>query len=305
MSRLTDVADVSPDALQLYLAEVGNHALLSFDEEQSLTRAVRAGQKAQATLETGTYPAQDKPALLQTVRAGKLARDQMVRHNLRLVVSIAVRHQHRGVPLDDIISEGNLGLMRAVDLFDPERGFRFSTYATWWIRQSCTRAIADQSRSVRLPVHLHERAEKIRRAGNELEQECGRRATAHELAARLDMDASRIEEVWYHTQSAVSLDQPVGADGDAELGDFLPSAGDVASEVARREIFDHLYDALETLPPRAARILKMRYGLDGGNPMTFEEVGQKFGLTRERIRQIEGKAIRQLRHPQRSRRMRA
>jgi RNA polymerase primary sigma factor len=240
------------------------------------------------------------------MQQGLDARDHLIRANTRLVVSIAKKYMNRGVPFLDLIQEGNLGLMKAVEKFDYRRGFRFSTYATWWIRQTITRAIADQGRTIRVPVHMTDRIRRLYRVVRELEQENGRKPDVHEIARAMGMEPRKVQWMLRVSWQPLSLEQPVGDDEDSELGNFIendniPNPAQLTHDKLLHEKIEQL---LATLTPREARILRLRFGLQNGKSYTLEEVGEKFGLTRERIRQIEGKALRRLRHPRRSRHLR-
>ncbi|WP_343390436.1 sigma-70 family RNA polymerase sigma factor [Candidatus Amarobacter glycogenicus] len=233
-------------------------------------------------------------------------REHLIRANTRLVVSVAKRYMGQGVPFADLIQEGNLGLMRAVDKFEPERGHKLSTYATWWIRQAITRALADQGRTIRLPVHMGDRIRQLYRTARQLEQKLGRPAQPEEIAESMGLDSLQVRWMLRISRHPVSLEQPVGEEEESTLGNFIededsPSPPDVAGNSLLREKLEEL---LETLTPREARILRLRYGLDNGRTYTLEEVGNKFGLTRERIRQIEAEALNRLRHPSRARQLR-
>ena len=265
------------DSLGLYLRESGRHALLTAEEEVELAAAAAAGSEA--------------------------ARNRMIEANLRLSVSIAKRYVNRGLPLSDLIQEGNLGLMRAVQKFDPQLGFKFSTYATWWIRQSITRAIADQSRTIRLPVHMHETLNRYRTALQRLTLELGREPTVEELAANIGCDTERVRSLSQLISDTVSLDAPVGEDGESTVGDFLAVSEDAAPEsrTLMNALSEDMRKALSTLTERERTVICMRFGLFDGRERTLEEVGESFLVTRERIRQIEAKALRKLRHPARAR----
>ncbi|MGB0389333.1 MAG: sigma-70 family RNA polymerase sigma factor [Ardenticatenaceae bacterium] len=296
----------SDDTVSLYLREVGSVPLLSADQEVELARQFEEGRDAQKNLKLGEYEDEDeKEHLARIVRLGELARDHLTKANSRLVVSIAKKYMGQGVPFLDLIQEGNLGLMKAVDKFDYKRGYKFSTYATWWIRQAVTRAIADQGRTIRVPVHMSDRIRKLYRVSRELEQQFGREPTPKEIALRMELTAQKVRWMLRISRRPLSLEKPVGEDGDSELGSFIedeetPAPTDTAThDLLRKE----LENALATISPREARILRLRFGLIDGRAHTLEELGQKFGLTRERIRQIEGEALRRLRHPSRARRL--
>jgi RNA polymerase primary sigma factor len=296
-----------PDTITLYFREMSQYPLLNQDEERSLARSIFDARTAAQRLarDNGATTPVDRERLRTSVEKGNLARDQLIRANTRLVVSVAKRYAGKGVPFPDLIQEGNLGLMRAVAKFDYRRGFKFSTYATWWIRQAITRALADQGRTIRLPVHMGDRLRKLFRTARDLEQELGRPPSIEEIAGRLDLPPNRVEWMLRVSTDTLSLQKPVGEDDESELGHFiedteaLPPA-DVADQEILREKLEQL---LDTLTPRQARILRLRFGLADGHAYTLEEVGQKFGVTRERIRQIEAQALGRLRHPHRSRQL--
>ena len=268
------------DPVKAYLKEIGQVPLLSAEKEQTLARAARAGDAD--------------------------ARRRLSEANLRLVVSVAKRYAGRGLPFLDLIQEGNLGLMKAAEKFEPDRGFKFSTYATWWIRQSITRAIADQGRTIRIPVHLVEHINRVRKTAGELLRKNGREPTAEEIAVRLEMEPDRVRELLQLAQEPVSLETPVGEEEDAHLEDFIQDeeAGIPVDEAGRQLLRRELMSVLKSLTPREERVITLRFGLDDGRPRTLEELGKEFNVTRERIRQIEAKALRKLRHPSRAKRLR-
>jgi RNA polymerase primary sigma factor len=267
------------DPVRMYLKEIGRIPLLIAKEEIDLAQKIEKGSRS--------------------------AKKKLIQSNLRLVVSIAKKYTGRGMIFLDLIQEGNQGLMRAVEKYDWRRGYKFSTYATWWIRQAITRAIADQARTIRIPVHMVETINKLVRTSRKLMQELGREPSPEEIAEEMEMDPDRVREIFKIAQTTTSLEKPVGDDEDSLLGDFIkdtstPSPYDVASKQLLKENID---EVLETLSGREARVLKMRFGLDGYRPMTLEEVGREFGVTRERIRQIEAKALRKLKHPSRRKKL--
>lgn len=267
------------DPVRMYLKEIGRVSLLKADEEIELARRMQEGDEE--------------------------AKNQLAEANLRLVVSIAKRYVGRGMLFLDLIQEGNLGLLKAVEKFDYEKGFKFSTYATWWIRQAITRAIADQARTIRIPVHMVETINKLVRVSRQLLQELGTDPTPEQIGAVMDLTPDRVREIQKVAQEPVSLETPIGEEEDSHLGDFIededaPAPDEAASYILLKE---QLEEVLETLTPREAKVLRLRFGLDDGRSRTLEEVGQEFGVTRERIRQIEAKALRKLRHPSRSRKL--
>jgi len=298
----------SDDTVGLYLKEMARVPLLSTEEEVDLAKRIERGNEAEVELlrQDGNCPQERKTELNALVQDARAARDHLIKANTRLVVSIAKKYIGRGVPFLDLIQEGNLGLMKAVEKFDYHRGYRFSTYATWWIRQTITRAIADQGRTIRVPVHMSDRIRRLYKIAHQLEQDKGRKATPDEIADVMDVDSRKVQWMMRVSWRPLSLETPVGEDEDTELGSFVeddntPTPTQSAYQNMLREKIE---DVLGTLSPREARILRLRFGLQNGRPYTLEEVGQKFGLTRERIRQIEGKALRRLRHPRRSRQLR-
>jgi len=301
-----DLADMSSsDTVGLYLKEMARVPLLNTQEEVDLARRLETGLKAEKKLLK--TPESDKATEWQMqVQDGINAREHLIKANTRLVVSIAKKYMTRGVPFLDLIQEGNLGLMKAVEKFDYRRGYRFSTYATWWIRQTITRAIADQGRTIRVPVHMSDRIRKLYRVVRDLEQSLCRKPTIEEIAEVMELEPRKVQWMLRVSWQPLSLEHPVGEDEDSELGNFIendqePTPSESAFDKMLHEKIEQL---LRTLSPREARILRLRFGLQNGRSYTLEEVGQKFGLTRERIRQIEGRALRRLRHPRRSRQLR-
>ena len=295
----------SNDTVGLYLKEMARVPLLTIEEEVHLAMRLEAGRGAEVQLlhSPGHAHSAEWKFLVQD---GLNARQHLIKANTRLVVSIAKKYMSRGVPFLDLIQEGNLGLMKAVEKFDYHRGYRFSTYATWWIRQTITRAIADQGRTIRVPVHMSDRIRQMYRVARDLEQQLGRKPTIEEIAAEMGCEPHRVQWMLKVSWQPLSLEHPVGKDDDSELGNFIendrePTPSDSANNKLLKEKIEAL---LNSLSPREARILRLRFGLLNGHFHTLEEVGQKFGLTRERIRQIEGRALRRLRHPRRSRELR-
>jgi RNA polymerase primary sigma factor len=297
----------SDDSVGMYLKEMSRVPLLKADEEFKLAIRIEDGRRAKVELmrAPGRQRTLERQRLEALVQEGVLAREHIIKANTRLVVSIAKRYMGRGVPFLDLIQEGNLGLMKAVEKYDVHKGFRFSTYATWWIRQTITRSIADQARTIRLPVHMSDRIREIYKATRDLEQRLGRVPTLEELAAELKLDLEKLQWIFKVSWLPLSLESPVGDDEESDLGmfiedEFSPTPLQSVYQSMLREKID---EVLGTLSPREARVLRLRFGLDTGVPYTLEEVGEKFGLTRERIRQIEGKALRRLRHPRRARQL--
>src|SRR3989339_401943 len=284
-----DEVDITPpkgvpldDPVRMYLREIGRIQLLTADEEIDLARKIVTGGNI-----------------------GAIAKRKLVQANLRLVVSIAKKYVGRGMLFLDLIQEGNLGLIRAAEKFDHERGYKFSTYATWWIRQAITRAIADQARTIRIPVHMVETINRFNRTQRRMMQELGREPTPEEVAAVLGIDPQKAREIVKVSQEPTSLETPVGDEEDSHLGDFIADQGLQPDEQATRELLKiHLDEVLDTLSPREKRVLRLRFGLEDGKQRTLEEVGREFGVTRERIRQIEAKAIRKLKHPTRAKKLR-
>ncbi|HEX3811594.1 MAG TPA: RNA polymerase sigma factor SigB [Mycobacteriales bacterium] len=294
---------VSADLVRVYLNEIGKVTLLTAEQEVDLSKRIEAGLYAAHLLAERTdIGAARKRDLQQLVRDGQRAKEHLLEANLRLVVSLAKRYTGHGMPFLDLIQEGNLGLIRAVEKFDYAKGFKFSTYATWWIRQAITRAMADQGRTIRLPVHLVEQVNKLQRTRRLLHQQLGRDASDEELGAELDIDPSRIAELTAHARDLVSIDQTVGDDGESQLGDFIEDTDAPIAEdaVAFGLMRDQLNDVLTTLETREQQVVRLRYGLDDGRPRTLDEIGRTFGLSRERIRQIERETMTKLRHPSRA-----
>lgn len=298
----------SDDTVGLYLKEMARVPLLSTEEEVDLAKRIERGDMAEIELArfNGDCPDARFRELMYMVDDAMGARDHLIKANTRLVVSIAKKYMGRGVPFLDLIQEGNLGLMKAVEKFDYHRGYRFSTYATWWIRQTITRAIADQGRTIRVPVHMSDRIRRLYKIAHQLEQAMGRKPSPEEIAAVMEVDPRKVQWMMRVSWRPLSLETPVGEDEDSELGSFVEddSTPTPTQSAYQNLLRDKIEEVLATLSPREARILRLRFGLHNGRPYTLEEVGQKFGLTRERIRQIEGKALRRLRHPRRARQLR-
>jgi len=303
-----DLSEISTDdTISLYLKEMARVPLLTAEQEVSLSKALEKGLEAQQQLDSdGDLDEDTRNELERLVVRGENARAHLIKANTRLVVSIAKRYLGQGVPFLDLIQEGNLGLIKAVEKFDYHRGHRFSTYATWWIRQSITRALADQGRVIRLPVHLSDRIRKVYQVAQQLEQDWGRQPTPEEIAEELGLPAAKVQWMLKVSQRPLSLEKPVGEEEDSELGSFIPDdeAPTPPDTVYQHLLQERLDSVLTTLTPREARILRMRFGLQDGHSYTLEEVGRKFRLTRERIRQIEHEALDRLRHPSRSRQLR-
>ncbi len=301
------------DPVRMYLKEIGKVALLTPEEEVSLAQAMSDGNEAAEKLmelrrrreEGQPVDAAEEAVLRKQYRAGETAKQKLAEANLRLVVSIAKRYVGRGMLFLDLIQEGNLGLIKAVEKFDCTKGFKFSTYATWWIRQAITRAIADQARTIRIPVHMVETINKVIRVSRQLLQELGHDPSPNEIAAEMNMPVDKVREIMKIAQEPVSLETPIGEEEDSHLGDFIPDEG--ASEPSEAASFtllkEQLMDVLSTLTPREEKVLKLRFGIEDGRTRTLEEVGKEFNVTRERIRQIEAKALRKLRHPSRSKKL--
>jgi RNA polymerase primary sigma factor len=294
------------DPVRIYLREIGRVNLLTAQEERLLSQQVERGERSAERLSCGDHSLDERPQLLRSVREGKAAREHLIQANLRLVVSIAKKYLGRGMSFLDLIQEGNIGLMRAAEKFDYHRGFKFSTYATWWIRQAITRAIADQSRTIRLPVHVGETINRVMRTTNRLQQSMEQDPTPDEVAGELGIPAEKVRRALEVSRQTISLESPVGAEGDSVLGDFIEDKGSAAPlESAAQHILREQIDiVLQKLPERERRIIQLRYGLYDGQYRTLEEVGREFGITRERIRQIEARVLRKLRHPHYGRNLR-
>lgn len=294
------------DSISLYLKEIGRVPLLTAEEEVALAKRMEKGREARKQLTQGIDDWEERERLLWLVRDGQAAQEHLIKANSRLVVSVAKKYVGRGVPFLDLIQEGNIGLIRAVKKFDYRRGYKFSTYATWWIRQAVTRAIADQGRTIRVPVHMYEQINRLTRTSRQLVQELGRDPTTEEIANELGVTPRKVEHIMRVSQRPLSLEMPVGEEEDSYLGDFIEdedadAPGDAAGQQLLREVIDEIF---QSLTPREVRILQLRFGLVDGYQYTLEEVGKKFGVTRERIRQIEAQALSRLRHPSRSRKLR-
>ena len=303
------------DPVRMYLKEIGKVPLLNPDEEIVLAQAMSAGAEAKAKLDelaeqrkNGGVPEispEEEAQLRKVYQKGEISKQKLAEANLRLVVSIAKRYVGRGMLFLDLIQAGKLGLIKAVEKFDYTKGYKFSTYATWWIRQAITRAIADQARTIRIPVHMVETINKVIRVSRQLLQELGHDPSPNEIAAEMGMPVEKVREILKIAQEPVSLETPIGEEEDSHLGDFIPDEG--ASEPSEAASFtllkEQLMDVLSTLTPREEKVLKLRFGIEDGRSRTLEEVGKEFNVTRERIRQIEAKALRKLRHPSRSKKL--
>jgi RNA polymerase primary sigma factor len=308
------------DSIRLYLQEIGRIRLLRADEEIELARKIadlleleRVRDRLSERLDRPVLDFERNMELWanevnqplskfrRRLHEGRRAKEKMVQSNLRLVVSIAKKYMNRGLSFQDLIQEGSLGLIRAAEKFDHEKGYKFSTYATWWIRQAITRAIADQSRTIRLPVHLYETISRIKKTTKLLSQEMGRKPTEEEIATRMEMTIEKLRFIAKSAQLPISLETPIGKEEDSRLGDFIESDGETPEDqVSKNLLREDLESVLGTLSPRERDVLRLRYGLDDGRMKTLEEIGQIFNVTRERIRQIEAKALRKLRHPNRN-----
>jgi RNA polymerase primary sigma factor len=307
-----DNSGPSTDLVRAYLKEIGRVALLNAEQEVELAKRIEAGLFAAEKIRQAD--AGELKGVTKALRKdydwliadGQRAKDHLLEANLRLVVSVAKRYTGRGMAFLDLIQEGNLGLIRAVEKFDYTKGYKFSTYATWWIRQAITRAMADQARTIRIPVHMVEQINKLTRVQRQMLQDLGREPTAEELAKELDMTPDKVVEIQGYAREPVSLEQNVGDEGDSQLGDFIEDAdAPIAAEVVSFGLLQRELDSvLKTLPEREAAVVALRFGLTDGQPRTLDEIGREFGLTRERIRQIEAKTLSKLRHPSRSQKLR-
>ena len=297
----------SADSVRAYLKQIGKVALLTAEEEVSLAKRIEAGLYAQYKIDMAKEAGErlahaQRRDLREISRDGQRAKNHLLEANLRLVVSLAKRYTGRGMAFLDLIQEGNLGLIRAVEKFDYSKGYKFSTYATWWIRQAITRAMADQARTIRIPVHMVEVINKLGRIQRELLQDLGREPTPEELAREMDITEEKVLEIQQYAREPISLDQTIGDEGDSQLGDFIEDSEAVIAvdAVSFTLLQDQLGDVLETLSEREAGVVRLRFGLTDGMPRTLDEIGQVYGVTRERIRQIESKTMSKLRHPSRS-----
>ena len=306
--RRVIAAGATADPVKDYLKQIGRVNLLNAEQEVDLSERIEAGLYAQHLLDTESDKMDFKRRreLKWAANDGKRAKDHLLEANLRLVVSLAKRYTGRGMLFLDLIQEGNLGLIRAVEKFDWKKGFKFSTYATWWIRQAITRAMADQARTIRVPVHMVEVINKLSRVQRQRLQDLGREPTPDELARELDMPVEKVQEVQKYGREPISLHTPLGEDGDSEFGDLIEDTDAIAPSdaVAFSLLQEQFKQVLETLSPREAGVIKMRYGLEDGQPKTLDDIGRVYGVTRERIRQIESKTMSKLRHPSRSQTLR-
>ena len=301
------VTERGSDAMRQYLNDIGKHDLLTADDERRLGKLIKDGQAAEQKLRDGDVTIAEKQSLKRAMKAGSEAKDQMVEANLRLVVSIARRYDGKDLQLQDLIQEGNIGLMRAADKYDYEKGFKFSTYATWWIRQAMTRAMADQGRNIRIPTHMMELVNRVQRAERELTSELKGDPSPEDVATRCGLEVDKVLELMQYAIPTVSLDTPLGEDGDGgAYGDIIADANAESpiTVAERNALIGAVQSELHLLPERDRDILIMRFGLEDGRPRTLDEVANAFGVTRERIRQIEQKTLARLRHPHNSARLR-
>ncbi len=307
---VTDAVDLggieADDTISLYFKEMAHEPLLTYEEEVQLAKALEQGRKAERELARNEHRPGEHNRLLREVESGEAARRQLTRANTRLVVSIAKRYRGHGVSFLDLIQEGNLGLMKAVEKFDYRRGNRFSTYATWWIRQSITRSLPAQGRTIRIPIQMSARIRGLYKTSQLMEQGLGRRPTPEEIAEEMELEPRKVRLMLQASYQPLSLEKPVGEEEDSELGDFIEDEliDSPTETVGQGLLAERLEQVLDTLTPREARILRLRFGLQDGHSYTLKEVGEKFGLTRERIRQIQNEALRRLRHPRRARLLR-
>jgi RNA polymerase primary sigma factor len=302
-----DLSDLPlDDTVGLYLKEATSVPLLSPEQELDLANTMCAGQEAKHKLTQRALDPEERRRLEQDIQDGRSAREHLIMANTRLVVSVAKKYRGRGVSFLDLIQEGNLGLIKALEKYDPDRGFRLSTYATWWIRQCISRAVADHGRTIRIPVHMNDKIGRLYRTARKLEQKYDRRPTPEEIAQEMGLQPHKVRWMLKVSRYPLSLERPIGEEGDDELGALIEDDNAPRpTETAQQQLLhDQVEAVLNTLTPREARILRLRFGLQDGHNYTLEEIGRKFGLTRERIRQIQHKALRRLRHPRRSRRLR-
>jgi len=298
--QLRELAEaVTDDPVRMYLQEIGQVSLLTAQQEVELAKSMEAGHHARQSLRSECLTQEERRAYQRLVEAGNEARRHLIQANLRLVVSIAKKYTSYGLTMMDLIQEGNIGLMRAVEKFDYTKGHKFSTYATWWIRQAITRAIADQSRTIRLPVHMGEAISQVKRASHKLQQSMQRDPTPEEIADSMGITAGKVRRTLEASMHPLSLEMPVGQDGEGRMGDFIEDErlATPAEAAAQTMLREQIEEVLDKLPERERKIIQLRYGLKDGKYRTLEEVGVEFGITRERIRQIEAVALRKLRHP--------
>ncbi len=307
LERILQTEPGIDDPLRLYLREIGRISLLTAREETQLAQQLERGDLAAARLRSDGFVHEERSTLQQWVYEGEGARQHLIQANLRLVVSIAKKYVGRGLGFLDLIQEGNIGLMRATEKFDYTKGFKFSTYATWWIRQAITRSISDQSRTIRLPVHVGETINRVKKTSHRLQQLLEREPTPEEIAQALEIPEEKVRRVLEASRQPVSLEQPVGDEGDSVLGDFIEDERALApiDTAAQQLMREQIEGVLARLPERERKIIQLRYGLNDGRYRTLEEVGKEFGITRERIRQIESKVLKKLRHPSYGRTLRS